>query len=80
MGTSNAAGEQVDVLTAVDEPHMDVDEEPSPLQSTTTSLRTMTTPASPPNSTSTDLMSIIIINMIIIIIIIIITIDSGFHG
>jgi hypothetical protein len=29
MGTSNAAGEQVDILNAVDEPHMDVDEEPS---------------------------------------------------
>jgi hypothetical protein len=29
MGTSNAAGEQVDLLNAVDEPHMDVDDEPS---------------------------------------------------
>jgi hypothetical protein len=29
MGTPNAAGEQVDILNAVDEPHMDVDEEPS---------------------------------------------------
>ena len=29
MGTPNAAGEQVDLLNAVDEPHMDVDEEPS---------------------------------------------------
>ncbi|KAF1363953.1 ARM repeat-containing protein [Lizonia empirigonia] len=29
MGTSNAAGEQVDLLNAVDEPHMDVDEEQS---------------------------------------------------
>jgi uncharacterized membrane protein YgcG len=29
MGTPNAAGEQVDILNAVDEPHMDVDDEPS---------------------------------------------------
>ncbi|KAF1970099.1 ARM repeat-containing protein [Bimuria novae-zelandiae CBS 107.79] len=29
MGTPNAAGEQVDMLNAVDEPHMDLDEEPS---------------------------------------------------
>lgn len=29
MGTPNAAGEQVDILNAVDDPHMDVDEEPS---------------------------------------------------
>lgn len=29
MGSSNAAGEQVDLLNAVDEPHMDVDDEPS---------------------------------------------------
>ncbi|KAL6708305.1 hypothetical protein ACN47E_003229 [Coniothyrium glycines] len=29
MGTPNAAGEQVDLLNAVDEPHMDVDDEPS---------------------------------------------------
>ncbi|KAF1938174.1 ARM repeat-containing protein [Clathrospora elynae] len=29
MGTPNAAGEQVDILNAVDEPHMDIDEEPS---------------------------------------------------
>ena len=29
MGTSNAAGEQVDILNATDEPHMDVDEEQS---------------------------------------------------
>lgn len=29
MGTANAAGEQVDLLNAVDEPHMDVDDEPS---------------------------------------------------
>ncbi|KAF2129039.1 armadillo repeat domain-containing protein [Dothidotthia symphoricarpi CBS 119687] len=29
MATPNAAGEQVDILNAVDEPHMDVDEEPS---------------------------------------------------
>ncbi|CAA9963593.1 Armadillo repeat domain containing protein [Pyrenophora teres f. maculata] len=29
MGTPNAAGEQVDILNAVDEPRMDVDEEPS---------------------------------------------------
>lgn len=29
MGTPNAAGEQVDILNAVDEPEMDVDEEPS---------------------------------------------------
>lgn len=29
MGTPNAAGEQVDLLNAVDEPHMDVDEEAS---------------------------------------------------
>lgn len=29
MGTPNAAGEQVDLLNAVDEPHMDIDDEPS---------------------------------------------------
>ncbi|KAL1601462.1 hypothetical protein SLS60_006377 [Paraconiothyrium brasiliense] len=29
MGTPNAAGEQVDILNAVDDPHMDVDEDPS---------------------------------------------------
>jgi hypothetical protein len=29
MGTPNAAGEQVDILNAVDDPHMDVDEEAS---------------------------------------------------
>ncbi|KAF2640891.1 armadillo repeat domain-containing protein [Massarina eburnea CBS 473.64] len=29
MGTSNAAGERVDILNAADDPHMDVDEEPS---------------------------------------------------
>jgi hypothetical protein len=29
MGTPNAAGEQVDILNAIDEPHMDVDEEVS---------------------------------------------------
>src|SRR5690242_14444181 len=29
MGTANAAGEQVDLLNAVDEPHMDVDDESS---------------------------------------------------
>ncbi|KAJ4334250.1 hypothetical protein N0V87_007002 [Didymella glomerata] len=29
MGTPNAAGEQVDILNAVDEPHMDVDDESS---------------------------------------------------
>ncbi|KAL5419494.1 hypothetical protein PMIN04_006918 [Paraphaeosphaeria minitans] len=29
MGTPNAAGEQVDILNAIDDPHMDVDEEPS---------------------------------------------------
>lgn len=29
MGTPNAAGEQVDILNAVDDPHMDVDEESS---------------------------------------------------
>ncbi|KAF1926572.1 armadillo repeat domain-containing protein [Didymella exigua CBS 183.55] len=29
MGTPNAAGEQVDILNAVDEPHMDVDDDPS---------------------------------------------------
>ncbi|PSN68439.1 ARM repeat-containing protein [Corynespora cassiicola Philippines] len=29
MGTPNAAGEQVDILNAVDDPHMDVDDEPS---------------------------------------------------
>ncbi|KAF9701299.1 hypothetical protein EKO04_000238 [Ascochyta lentis] len=29
MATPNAAGERVDILNAVDEPHMDVDEEPS---------------------------------------------------
>ncbi|KAF1833148.1 ARM repeat-containing protein [Decorospora gaudefroyi] len=29
MGTPNAVGEQVDILNAVDEPHMDVDDEPS---------------------------------------------------
>ena len=29
MGTSNAAGEQVDILNAVDDPHMDVDESSS---------------------------------------------------
>ncbi|KAF3003004.1 hypothetical protein E8E13_005753 [Curvularia kusanoi] len=29
MGSSNAAGEQVDLLNAVDEPHMDLDDEPS---------------------------------------------------
>lgn len=29
MGTPNAAGEQVDILNAMDEPHMDVDEEGS---------------------------------------------------
>jgi hypothetical protein len=29
MGTPNAAGEQVDLLNAFDEPHMDVDEDPS---------------------------------------------------
>jgi hypothetical protein len=29
MGTPNAAGEQVDILNAVDDPQMDVDEEPS---------------------------------------------------
>lgn len=29
MGTPNAAGEQVDILNAIDEPHMDVDDEPS---------------------------------------------------
>ncbi|KAF1961155.1 armadillo repeat domain-containing protein [Byssothecium circinans] len=29
MGTSNAAGERVDILNAADDPHMDVDEDPS---------------------------------------------------
>jgi hypothetical protein len=29
MGTPNAVGEQVDILNAVDEPHMDVDDDPS---------------------------------------------------
>ena len=29
MGTSNAAGERVDILNATDDPHMDVDEEAS---------------------------------------------------
>ncbi|CAI6329864.1 unnamed protein product [Periconia digitata] len=29
MGTPNAAGEQVDLLNAADDPHMDVDEEPT---------------------------------------------------
>lgn len=29
MGTPNAAGEQVDILNAVDEPQMDIDDEPS---------------------------------------------------
>jgi len=29
MGTPNAVGEQVDILNAVDEPHMDVDDESS---------------------------------------------------
>ncbi|KAJ4347587.1 hypothetical protein N0V95_005281 [Ascochyta clinopodiicola] len=29
MATPNAAGERVDILNAVDEPHMDIDEEPS---------------------------------------------------